>query len=82
MGLGILQVIFQVALTILDTKQEDLLKCNEDGEAMAILCEFLDNIDNSNSTTPNIMHTANASGMAAKEVCFQQHSTRSRTILN
>ncbi|XP_059170667.1 TBC1 domain family member 9B-like isoform X2 [Physella acuta] len=61
------RVIFQVALTILDNKQEDLLKCNEDGEAMAILCEFLDNIDNSNSTTPNIMHTANASGMAGKE---------------
>ncbi|CAG5132488.1 unnamed protein product [Candidula unifasciata] len=56
------RVIFQVALTILDTKREELLACREDGEAMAVLCDFMDNIVNSNSTTPNIMHTSNSFG--------------------
>ncbi|CAL1535440.1 unnamed protein product [Lymnaea stagnalis] len=60
------RVIFQVAMTILDTKRDELLESREDGEAMAVLCQFLDNIVNSNSTTPNIMHTSNAAAVAAQ----------------
>ncbi|KAH9518800.1 TBC1 domain member 9 [Bulinus truncatus] len=59
-------VIFQVALTILDMKRDDLLESREDGEAMAILCNFMDNIVNSNSTTPNIMHTSNTTGITGQ----------------
>lgn len=62
------KVIFQVALTILDIKKEELLACREDGEAMAVLCDFMDNIVNSNSTTPNIIHTSNSFGDDKKSV--------------
>ncbi|KAK6973003.1 TBC1 domain family member 9B [Biomphalaria glabrata] len=60
------RVIFQVSLTILDMKREELLESREDGEAMAVLCQFMDNIVNSNSTTPNIMHTSNATGVTGQ----------------
>ncbi|GFS17024.1 TBC1 domain family member 9, partial [Elysia marginata] len=68
------RVIFQVSLAILDMRRQELLACREDGEAMAVLCEFMDSVHNSNSSTPNIIHTANSNGVsqdksaAAKEV--------------
>ncbi|OWF50762.1 TBC1 domain family member 9-like [Mizuhopecten yessoensis] len=51
------RVIFQVALTILDTKKVELLAARDDGEAMTILGAYLENISNRDSTMPNIIHT-------------------------
>ena len=49
-----------MSLAILDLRRQELLACREDGEAMAVLCEFMDGVHNSNSSTPNIIHTSNA----------------------
>ncbi|XP_060086343.1 TBC1 domain family member 9-like [Ylistrum balloti] len=51
------RVIFQVALTILDTKKDQLLAARDDGEAMTILGAYLENVSNRDSTMPNIAHT-------------------------
>lgn len=51
------RVIFQVALTILDAKKEELLAARDDGEAMTILGSYLENVSNRDSTMPNIIHT-------------------------
>ncbi|KAG8310404.1 TBC1 domain member 8B [Homalodisca vitripennis] len=40
------RVIFQVALTILETNQDKLLECNDDGEAMQQLCDYLSGVYN------------------------------------
>ncbi|KAL4714146.1 hypothetical protein ACJJTC_008500 [Scirpophaga incertulas] len=40
------KVIFQVTLTILDINREKLLNCNEDGQAMQVLGEYLEGIYN------------------------------------
>lgn len=61
------RVIFQVSLAILDMRRRELLACREDGEAMAVLCEFMDSVHNSNSSTPNIIHTANANGVSQEK---------------
>jgi hypothetical protein len=45
-------------MTILDYKIEELLATNDEGTAMSILSQFMNNIVNSNSTTPDFMHAA------------------------
>ncbi|XP_064601750.1 TBC1 domain family member 9B-like isoform X2 [Liolophura sinensis] len=55
------KAIFQIALTILDSKKEKLLKCNDDGEAMTILAEYLENVTNRDSTMPLVLHTSSFS---------------------
>ncbi|KAK6190175.1 hypothetical protein SNE40_002098 [Patella caerulea] len=50
------KVMFQIALAILDEKSVELLACNEDGEAMTILCKYLENITNEDSTIPTVKH--------------------------
>lgn len=40
------KVIFQVALMILNLNQEQLLRCNDEGEAMQLLSEYLNGIYN------------------------------------
>lgn len=40
------KVIFQVTLTILDINRDKLLKCNEDGQAMQVLNDYLQGIYN------------------------------------
>lgn len=62
------RVIFQVALTILDNKQEELLEAKEEGEAMTILSSYLENITNKDSTMPHIAHTSSmCSSLAEKK---------------
>lgn len=62
------RVIFQVALTILDNKQEELLEAKEEGEAMTILSSYLENISNKDSTMPHIAHTSSmCSSLAEKK---------------
>ncbi|XP_046333198.2 TBC1 domain family member 9-like isoform X1 [Haliotis rufescens] len=55
------KVIFQIALTILDNKSGELLGCAEDGEAMTVLCQYLENVTNRDSTMPQVQHTSNMS---------------------
>ncbi|XP_077527429.1 TBC1 domain family member 8/9 isoform X2 [Haemaphysalis longicornis] len=40
------KVVFQVALAVLEANQERLLKCKDDGEAMMVLCDYLENVHN------------------------------------
>lgn len=54
----IFQVIFQIALTILDLKREELENAKDDGEAMTILSSYLENVSNRDSTMPNVQHTS------------------------
>lgn len=62
------RVIFQVALTILDNKQEELLEAKEEGEAMTILSSYLENVTNKDSTMPHIAHTSSmCSSLAEKK---------------
>uniref|UniRef100_A0A131XYW0 Putative ypt/rab gtpase activating protein n=3 Tax=Ixodes ricinus TaxID=34613 RepID=A0A131XYW0_IXORI len=44
------KVVFQVALAVLEANQERLLRCKDDGEAMMVLCEYLENIHNPMAT--------------------------------
>lgn len=44
------KVVFQVALAVLESNQERLLNCKDDGEAMMALCEYLENIHNPMAT--------------------------------
>lgn len=61
------RVIFQVALTILDNKQEELLEAKEEGEAMTVLSSYLENITNKDSTMPHIAHTSSMCGSLAEK---------------
>ena len=47
-----LQVIFQVALAILNANRAKLLSVDDDGEGMTILSEYLDNITNREYDSP------------------------------
>lgn len=40
------KVVFQVALAVLEANQERLLSCKDDGEAMMVLCNYLENVHN------------------------------------
>lgn len=40
------KVMFQLALTILDKNKEELLKCKDEGDSIAILAEYLGAIEN------------------------------------
>ena len=51
------KVIFQIALTILELKKDELEAAKDDGEAMTILSSYLENVSNRDSTMPNIQHT-------------------------
>lgn len=59
------KVIFQVALAILDTNQEALLACKDDGEAMTILTGFFENVVNREATVPHMVHSVSY-GSASK----------------
>uniref|UniRef100_T1JBL6 TBC1 domain family member 9 n=1 Tax=Strigamia maritima TaxID=126957 RepID=T1JBL6_STRMM len=49
------KVIFQVALSILYANQEKLLTCKDDGEAMTVLTEYLENVTNIDDSLPQHM---------------------------
>ncbi|XP_069932610.1 TBC1 domain family member 9B isoform X2 [Oryctolagus cuniculus] len=51
-----IKVILQVALAVLDANMEQLLGCNDEGEAMTILGRCLDNVVNKQSTSPPVPH--------------------------
>ncbi|KAK7576494.1 hypothetical protein V9T40_012780 [Parthenolecanium corni] len=42
------KIIFQVALTVLQTNQEKLIKCQDDGEAIQLLTKYLQGVHNDN----------------------------------
>ncbi|XP_070566267.1 TBC1 domain family member 9-like isoform X3 [Ptychodera flava] len=52
------KVIFQIALEILDANKEKLLDCGDDGEAMTILGDYLENVSNKDATLPHMPHTS------------------------
>ncbi|XP_052243499.1 TBC1 domain family member 9-like isoform X1 [Dreissena polymorpha] len=52
------KVIFQVALTILETNREGLMQCKDDAEAMPILSVYLENVSNRDTTMPTLKHTS------------------------
>lgn len=64
------QVIFQVALTILDNNKKELLNCKDDGEAMPILSSYLENVGNRDTTMPTVAHTTQLGTNTKKEVKF------------
>ncbi|XP_016003234.2 TBC1 domain family member 9B isoform X2 [Rousettus aegyptiacus] len=51
-----IKVVLQVALAILDANMEQLLSCNDEGEAMTILGRYLDNVVNKQSVSPPVPH--------------------------
>ena len=44
--------MFQIALTVLDALKQELLTCTDDGEAMTILAEYLENVTNRDASLP------------------------------
>ena len=44
------QALFQIALAILESNKQQLLKATDEGEAMCCLNEFMANITNKNHT--------------------------------
>jgi len=63
-----LQVIFQVALTILDNNSEMLLRCKDDAEAMPTLSQYLENVGSRDATMPTVPHTASINTNKEKTV--------------
>jgi hypothetical protein len=59
------KVVFQVALTILNSNQESLMECKDDGEAMTVLSGYLENVCNRDAKIPHIVHSV-AYGSASK----------------
>ncbi|KAI1898593.1 hypothetical protein AGOR_G00073990 [Albula goreensis] len=51
-----IKVIFQVSLAVLHANMEQLLACNDEGEAMTILGRYLDNVVNKQTVSPPIPH--------------------------
>ncbi|XP_029439110.1 TBC1 domain family member 9B isoform X2 [Rhinatrema bivittatum] len=51
-----IKLILQVSLAILDANMEQLLNCNDEGEAMTALGRYLDNVVNRQSVSPPIPH--------------------------
>ncbi|RNA31980.1 TBC1 domain family member 9 isoform X2, partial [Brachionus plicatilis] len=47
------KVMFQLALTILQENKEELLKCNDEGDSIALLAKYLENIENPDRKIPN-----------------------------
>ncbi|CAF0720682.1 unnamed protein product, partial [Brachionus calyciflorus] len=47
------KVMFQLALTILQENKEALLKCNDEGDSIALLAKYLEGIDNPDRKIPN-----------------------------
>ncbi|XP_076819069.1 TBC1 domain family member 9-like [Clavelina lepadiformis] len=52
------RVVFQIALCILKANEEQLLKCNDDGEAMTILASYLDKVGNRDTRVPTFTHSS------------------------
>lgn len=50
------KVVFQVALCILESNEEALMKCKDDGEAMTVLTGFLENITNEDASS-HLLHS-------------------------
>ncbi|KAG1658615.1 TBC1 domain family member 9 [Nymphon striatum] len=50
------KVIFQLALSVFSAKEEDLMNCKDDGEAITVLSGYLGNITNKDATLPHIVH--------------------------
>jgi hypothetical protein len=40
------KVMFQLALTILQENKEKILECEDEGDSIALLAKYLENIDN------------------------------------
>lgn len=57
-------VIFQIALRVLEANMDQLMKCNDDGEAMTVLSRYLDNIKNRDAKDPFSHHTSYMGGSA------------------
>ena len=70
------QVVFQIALAILEINEEELLKCKDDGEAMTILTGFFENITNNDATSAHMVHsvTYGSAGKRASQVREQSHA--------
>ncbi|KAJ8405301.1 hypothetical protein AAFF_G00322920 [Aldrovandia affinis] len=51
-----IKVIFQVSLAVLHANMDQLLACNDEGEAMTILGRYLDNVVNKQTVSPPIPH--------------------------
>ncbi|XP_077979306.1 TBC1 domain family member 9-like isoform X2 [Glandiceps talaboti] len=52
------KVIFQIALEILEANKDKLLDCTDDGEAMTVLGDYLENVANKDATLPHMPHTS------------------------
>lgn len=63
----LLQVIFQLALTILENNKSRLLSCQEDSEAMVVLNEYLDRIYNPDSPVVRRNHFNSEAGSMRQE---------------
>lgn len=64
------KVVFQIALLILYSNQESLMKCKDDGEAMTILSGYLENIVNQEAKMPHMVHSFSY-GTASKRASQQ-----------
>ncbi|XP_063045871.1 TBC1 domain family member 9B [Engraulis encrasicolus] len=51
-----IKVVFQVSLAVLHANMDQLMACNDEGEAMTILGRYLDNVVNKQTVSPPIPH--------------------------
>ncbi|XP_015790455.1 TBC1 domain family member 9 [Tetranychus urticae] len=72
------KVVFQIALSILESNQEALLKCKDDGEAMTVLTGFLENITNHDASS----HLAHSVTYGPVSKRFNQKVTEINELIN
>ena len=57
------RVIFQIALAVLSTNYDQLMKCEDDGMAMTVLSTYLESVRNKDTSMPHMPHTSTLGGM-------------------
>lgn len=65
------KVVFQVALTILESSRESLMHCKDDGEAMTVLSSYLEHVRNRNATFPYLAHCINTNEPRESPTCVE-----------
>lgn len=67
---ALLQVVFQIALKVLEDNRSELLSSNDDGEAMTVLSDYLNGVFNGDDEYSSFISYQSISPEHGKRVCM------------
>lgn len=67
----LLQVVFQIALKVLEDNRSELLSSNDDGEAMTVLSDYLNGVFNGDDENSSFISYQSISPEHGKRVCMR-----------